>query len=75
MNINTITPKFKAQRTVLNTNLLPIPGCIYAGDKGNSEWITGMLVQVDGSDAIIVDARGKEHVVILSTLRSIQVTR
>ena len=74
MNISTTQPKFKAQR-VINTMRIPMPGCIYSGDSGNSDWHTGMLVQVDGSDAIIVDARGKEHVVILSTLRSIQVTR
>ena len=74
MNIATNIPKFKSQR-ILNPVSLPMPGCIYSGDAGNSDWHTGMLVQVDGSDAIIVDARGKEHVVILSTLRSIQVTR
>jgi hypothetical protein len=74
MRISTLQPKFKAQR-ILNPVSLPMPGCIYSGDSGNSEWHTGMLVQVDGSDATIVDARGKEHVVILSTLRSIQVTR
>ena len=74
MNIATNAPKFKAQR-ILNPISLPMPGCIYSGDSGNNDYHTGMLVQVDGSDAILVDARGKEHVVILSTLRSIQVTR
>jgi hypothetical protein len=74
MRISTNQPKFKAQR-VINQMRIPMPGCIYSGDSGNSDWHTGMLVQVDGSDATIVDARGKEHVVILSTLRSIQVTR
>ena len=54
---------------------MPMPGCIYAGDSGNSEWHTGILLQVDGDEATIVDARDVKHQVILSTLRSIQVTR
>ena len=57
------------------TIIAPTVGCIYSGDSGNSEWHTGMLIQVDGSDAIICDSRGKNHTVIASTLRSIQVTR
>lgn len=74
MNISTTQPKYKSQR-IMNKMRIPMPGCIYSGDSGNSDWHTGMLIQVDGSDATIVDARGKNHVVILSTMRSIQVTR
>jgi hypothetical protein len=56
--------RYKAQAKQAQA-IVPTPGCIYSGDSGNSDWHTGMLVQVDGGDAIIVDARGKEHVVIV----------
>ena len=73
MNITTIKPKFQAKP--VEQIIVPTLGCIYSGDAGNSEWHTGMLLQVNGDEAIIVDVRGKNHVVIFSTLRSIQVTR
>ena len=73
MNITTIKPKFKAKS--VDQLISYIPGCIYKGDAGNSEWYTGILLQVDGEDAILKDIRGINRVVILSTLRSIQVTR
>jgi len=50
----------------------PIPGCIYRGDTGNNNWVIGILVRVDDDDAIIMDARGKEHVVLTMMLRSMQ---
>ena len=71
MNYNTKSPKYKAQ--ALTNNLqTPMVGCIYSGDAGNSDWHTGMLIQINGDEATIVDARKKNRVVILSTLRSIQ---
>jgi hypothetical protein len=74
MNISTATPKFRAQRIQNNTQV-PTMGCIYTGDTGNSNWVSGVLMQVDGLDATIVDARGKSHMVISTTLRSLQATR
>jgi hypothetical protein len=73
MNITTIKPKFKAKPVEQIIN--PTLGCIYSGDAGNSEWHTGMLIQLDGDDAILRDIRGINRVVIPSTLRSVQVTR
>ncbi len=75
MNINTITPKFKAQRTVLNTHLLPIPGCIYYLDTGNNNYVCGVLLTVNKDEATVVDSLGTKHTGILSTLRSAQKTR
>lgn len=74
MNISTIKPKFKPQR-VTKSMMAPILGIIYYGDTGNANYVSGLLIQVDGSDATLVDARGKSHVVISSTLRSAQVTK
>ena len=73
MNIATTQPQFKAQRVTQNM-VAPMVGCIYSGDAGNSEWHTGMLVQVDGDEAIICDVRLQDWRVILSTIRSIQAT-
>ena len=44
-------------------------GVVYWGDTGNSNMIVGMLVRCEAKDAILKDARGKEHIVIKSTLR------
>lgn len=74
MNINTIQPKFKAKR-IQNDTQAPILGCIYRGDTGNSNWVSGLLMQVDRDEATLLDIRGKSHTVILSTLRSLQATR
>lgn len=74
MNINTVQAKYKARRTV-SKNAVPILGCIYRGDTGNSNWVSGILIQVDKDEATIVDARDKSHTVILSTLLSLQATR
>lgn len=61
--------KTKAKHTQPNG---PIPGCIYSGDAGNSEWHTGILLIYDEDYSTIRDARGIERVVISSTLRSSQ---
>jgi len=47
-------------------------GVVYWGDTGNANYIAGILVGYEEGDAILVDARGKEHRVIQSTLRSAQ---
>jgi hypothetical protein len=47
-------------------------GVVYWGDTGNANYIAGILVGYEDGDAILVDARGKEHRVIQSTLRSAQ---
>jgi len=44
-------------------------GVVYWGDTGNANMIVGMLVRYEAKDAILVDARGKEHIAIKSTLR------
>ena len=44
-------------------------GVVYWGDTGNGNMICGMLVRYEAKDAILVDARGKEHIAISSTLR------
>jgi hypothetical protein len=50
----------------------PLLGCIYRGDTGNSNWVTGILILVDDSDSVLRDARGEEHVVLTMMLRSVQ---
>lgn len=72
MNINN-KHRYKSQAKPVQARS-PIPGCVYTGDSGNSDWHTGLLVRYDKDYSIIADARGKEHVVISSTLRNIQVT-
>ncbi len=54
--------------------ITPVPqvGVVYWGDTGNANYIAGILVGYEDGDAILVDARGKEHRVIKSTLRSAQ---
>ena len=47
-------------------------GVVYWGDTGNANYIAGILVGYEDGDAILVDARGKEHRAIKSTLRSAQ---
>jgi hypothetical protein len=47
-------------------------GVVYWGDTGNANYIAGILVGYEDGDAILVDARGKEHRVIQSTLKSAQ---
>jgi hypothetical protein len=47
-------------------------GVVYWGDTGNANYMAGILVGYEDGDAILVDARGKEHRVIKSTLRSAQ---
>ena len=74
MNINTVKPKYKSQR-ISKLTAVPTMGCIYRGDTGNSNWVSGLLIQVDKDEATLVDIRGKSHTVILSTLRSLQATR
>jgi hypothetical protein len=44
-------------------------GVVYWGDTGNGNMVCGILVRYETKDAILVDARGKEHIVIKSTLR------
>lgn len=44
-------------------------GVVYWGDTGNANMIVGMLVRYEAQNAILVDARGKEHIAIKSTLR------
>lgn len=74
MKLDTVKPKYKAQR-ISKLAAVPTMGCIYRGDTGNSNWVSGLLMQVDKDEATLVDARDKSHVVILSTLRSLQATR
>jgi len=48
-------------------------GVVYWGDTGNANMVVGILLSYeDDGWAIIKDARGKEHRVIESTLRSAQ---
>jgi hypothetical protein len=48
-------------------------GVVYWGDTGNANMVVGILLSYeDDGWAIIRDARGKEHRVIESTLRSAQ---
>jgi hypothetical protein len=47
-------------------------GVVYWGDTGNGNYMVGMLVGYEDGDAILVDARDKEHRVIPSTLKSAQ---
>jgi hypothetical protein len=44
-------------------------GVVYWGDTGNGNMVCGMLVGYENDTAILTDARGKEHIIILSTLR------
>lgn len=44
-------------------------GVVYWGDTGNGNMVCGMLVGYENDMAILCDARGKEHMVIKSTLR------
>jgi len=47
-------------------------GVVYWGDTGNANMVVGLLLSYNDGWAIIKDARGKEHRVIQSTLRSAQ---
>ena len=47
-------------------------GVVYWGDTGNANMVVGLLLSCDNGWATIRDARGKEHRVIQSTLRSAQ---
>ena len=47
-------------------------GIVYWGDTGNANMVVGLLLSYDDGWAIIKDARGIEHRVIESTLRSAQ---
>jgi hypothetical protein len=47
-------------------------GVVYWGDTGNANMVVGLLLSYDDGWATIRDARGKEHRVIQSTLRSAQ---
>ena len=47
-------------------------GVVYWGDTGNGNYTAGILVGYEDGYAILVDARGKEHHAIKSTLRSAQ---
>ena len=74
MKLDTVKPKYKKPFAIKYSSG-PIPGCVYRGDTGNSNWVSGILIQVDGDEAVLVDARDIKHTVILSTLRSLQATR
>jgi len=52
----------------------PVPqvGIVYWGDTGNANMVVGLLLSCNDGWAIIKDARGTEHRVIQSTLRSAQ---
>lgn len=69
----TIANTYKIQPTQLQASS-PIPGCVYTGDSGNSDWHTGILVSHDKDYSIILDVRGIERKIISSTLRSMQAT-
>lgn len=45
-------------------------GVVYWGDTGSGNMVCGMLVGYEDGMSVISDARGKEHLVITSTLRS-----
>ena len=47
-------------------------GVVYWGDTGNANMVVGLLLSYNDGWAIIKDARGTEHRVIQSTLRSAQ---
>ena len=47
-------------------------GVVYWGDTGNANMVVGLLLSYDNGWATIRDARGTEHRVIQSTLRSAQ---
>ena len=47
-------------------------GVVYWGDTGNANMVVGLLLSYNEGWATIRDARGKEHRVIQSTLRSAQ---
>jgi hypothetical protein len=47
-------------------------GVVYWGDTGNANMVVGLLLSYNDGWAIIRDARGTEHRVIQSTLRSAQ---
>lgn len=47
-------------------------GVVYWGDTGNANMIIGILLSYEDGWALIRDARGIEHRVIQSTLRSAQ---
>lgn len=47
-------------------------GVVYWGDTGNGNFVCGLLLSYEDGWAIIKDARGIEHRVIKSTLRSAQ---
>ena len=44
-------------------------GVVYWGDTGNGNMVCGILVGYENDTAILTDARGKEHMVIIPTLR------
>ena len=70
-----MTKKFvKWHKTVTNTPITPALqiGVVYWGDTGNANMVVGLLLSYDDGWAIIKDARGVEHHVIQSTLRSAQ---
>jgi len=48
-----------------------ILGDLYYGDTGNNNGVTGRLIQVDGTNALLIDMRGIKREVIASTLRKI----
>jgi len=47
-------------------------GVVYWGDTGNANMVVGLLLSYNDGWAIIRSARGTEHRVIQSTLRSAQ---
>lgn len=47
-------------------------GVVYWGDTGNANMVVGLLLSYNDEWAIIRSARGTEHRVIQSTLRSAQ---
>ena len=73
MNLRT---KYAKWRNTLNATQPTTPtlqiGVVYWGDTGNGNFVCGLLLSYEDGWAIIKDARGKEHRVIESTLRSAQ---
>jgi hypothetical protein len=62
------------QNITATQSITPVPqvGVVYWGDTGNANMVVGLLLSYNDGWAIIRDARGTEHRVIQSTLKSAQ---
>ena len=73
MNLRT---KYAKWRNTLNATQPTTPtlqiGVVYWGDTGNANMVAGILLSYEDGWATIRSARGTEHRVIQSTLRSAQ---